>query len=370
MKKTLLSNDLKGSIISASTKLEEIVGCTLGSRGRNVIIRRKNLPPVIVNDGVTIAREFRLEDPTEDTIAQIIKQSSIKTNDVAGDGTTTATVLAHNLIVNAMTSIDNGYNAMDIKRGMFKAMEDIKAKIIKDSIPADTPEMRGNVARISAQDDEVGKLFSELEHDWVNGTITVEQKNGDGLSVRKAEGFEIDNGYISAGFINRGDKFMYDDSDVSVLVVADTIRSFNTIMPIITHLLENGKDKLVIFADDVVGDALTSLLYNKAQHKLSVVAVRVPGFGDSRRELMRDIAAVTTAAVIGEEGKTFKNLNMSDVGFAKQIRSDKDKTIIVTEGSELTPVRISAITERLKTPKLRFLISSFCSPFSQRPFSP
>ncbi|MBO8128778.1 MAG: chaperonin GroEL [Peptococcaceae bacterium] len=310
--------------------LANAVKVTLGPKGRNVVLEKKFGSPMIVNDGVTIAREIELTDPMENMGAQLVKEVATKTNDVAGDGTTTACLLAQAIVREGLKNVAAGANPMLIKRGIEKAVEKAVEEIKNLSKPVETKEAITQVATISANDATIGSLIADaMEKVGKDGVITVEESQGTGTSLEVVEGMNFDRGYISPYMVTDADKMEANLSDPYILITDKKISAVNDILPILEKVLQSGKSMLVI-AEDVEGEALATLVVNKLRGTLQVVAVKAPGFGERRKAMLEDIAILTGGQVISEElGLKLDKATLDMLGRARQVRVKKDETIIV-----------------------------------------
>jgi chaperonin GroEL len=312
-------------------KLANTVRVTLGPRGRNVVLDKKFGAPTITNDGVTIAKEIELEDPYENMGAQLLKEVATKTQDVAGDGTTTATVLAQAMVHSGLRLVTAGANPMFLKRGMDRAVQAVVAELKKQSKPIKTPEEIANVATISANNDpEIGKLISEaMEKVGKDGVITVEEAKSLDTSLEVVEGLQFDRGYLSPYFVTDPERMEAILEDAYILIHDKKIASIKEILPILEKVSQVGKPLLVI-SEDIEGEALATLVVNKLRGVLNVAAAKAPGFGDRRRAMLEDIAILTGGRLITEEaGLKLENAILSDLGRAKRIVVDKDNTTVV-----------------------------------------
>lgn len=310
--------------------LTEAVASTLGPKGRNVAIDKKWGAPQVVHDGVTVAKEIELEDPFENMGAQIVKEAASKTNDVAGDGTTTATVLAHAIVTEGLKNIQAGANPMVLRRGIDSAVEVLVAELKKLSKNLTTPEEIAQVATISAQNDEIGKLISEaIQKVGKDGVITVEEGKTMLMSVDYKEGMEFDKGYASPYFVTDTDKMESSLEDPYILITDKKISSMQDLMPFLEKFVAVSKT-LVIIAEEVEGEALATLVVNKLRGAFNVLAVGAPGFGDRRKQMLEDIAILTGGTVISEDtGRKFESVEVEDLGRAARVTSSKDATLIV-----------------------------------------
>ncbi len=322
-------------------KLSNTVRVTLGPRGRNVVLDKKFGAPTITNDGVTIAKEIELEDPYENMGAQLLKEVATKTQDVAGDGTTTATVLAQSMIHSGLRLVTAGANPMFLKRGMDRAVQAIVSELKKQSKPIKTPTEIANVATISANNDpEIGKLISEaMDKVGKDGVITVEEAKSLDTSLEVVEGLQFDRGYLSPYFVSDPERMEAVLEDANILIHDKKIASIKEILPILEKVSQIGKPLLVI-AEDIEGEALATLVVNKLRGILNVAAAKAPGFGDRRRAMLEDIAILTGGRLITEEaGLKLENAILSDLGRAKRVVVDKDNTTIVEGGGKKSDIK-------------------------------
>jgi chaperonin GroEL len=311
--------------------LNNAVATTLGPKGRNVALDRKFGSPTITHDGVTVAKEIELEDPFENMGAQLLKEAATKTNDIAGDGTTTSTVLAHTIVTEGLKTLSAGANPMLLKHGIEAASKAVAGEIEKTAIKIDTKEEIASVATISAQDQEIGSLIADvMDKVGKDGVITVEESKGIQFETEYVEGMQFDRGYVSAYFITDSEHMKSVISDAYLLIYDKKISAAQDIVPILEKLVQIGKRELVIIAEDVDGEALATLVLNKLRGMLNVLAVKAPGFGDRRKAMMQDIAILTGAQVISEEtGRKLETVTVQDLGRAEKVESDKDNTTIV-----------------------------------------
>jgi len=310
--------------------LAEAVKVTLGPKGRNVVLEKKFGSPTITNDGVTIAREIELEDPLENMGAQLVKEVATKTNDVAGDGTTTATLLAQAIIREGLKNVAAGANPMVLKKGIQKAVEKAVEELKSVSKPIESKEAIGQVASISANDAEIGHLIAEaMEKVGKDGVITVEESQSIGTSLDVVEGMQFDRGYISPYMATDTEKMEAVLEEPYVLITDKKISAVNDILPVLEKVVQSGK-ALVIIAEDVDGEALPTLVVNKLRGTFTAVAVKAPGFGDRRKAMLQDIAVLTGGEVISEElGLKLENTTLEMLGRARQITISKEDTTIV-----------------------------------------
>jgi len=316
-------------------RLADAVRVTLGPKGRNVVLDKKFGSPTITNDGVTIARDIELEDPFENMGAQLVKEVATKTDDVAGDGTTTAVVLAHAMVTEGLRNVTAGANPMQIKGGIEKAVDAIVDEIKRVSRSVDNREQISAVAAISAADPEVGEIIAEvMDKVGKDGVITVEEGQSLGLEKEYTEGMQFDRGYISAYFVTNPDRMEAVLENAFILITDKKISSIQDMLPALEKAVQLGKPVLII-AEDIDGEALATLVVNKLKGTISVLAVKAPGFGDRRKEMLRDIATLTGGTVISEEiGRKLDSVAAEDFGKARRIVATKDDTTIVDgEGS-------------------------------------
>jgi chaperonin GroEL len=322
-------------------KLANTVRVTLGPRGRNVVLDKKFGAPTITNDGVTIAKEIELEDPYENMGAQLLKEVATKTQDVAGDGTTTATVLAQSMVHAGLRLVTAGANPMFLKRGMDRAVQAIVAELKKQSKPIKTPAEIANVATISANNDpEIGKLISEaMDKVGKDGVITVEEARSLDTTLEVVEGLQFDRGYLSPYFVTDPERMEAILEDAYILIYDKKIASIKDIIPILEKVSQVGKPLLVI-SEDIEGEALATLVVNKLRGVLNVAAAKAPGFGDRRRSMLEDIAILTGGRLITEEaGLKLENAILTDLGRAKRIVVDKDNTTIVEGAGKKSEIK-------------------------------
>ena len=289
--------------------LANAVRVTLGPRGRNVAIDKKWGPPTVTHDGVTVAKEIELENPFQNMGAQMLKQAATKTNDVAGDGTTTATILAQAMVTEGLRNVTAGANPMLIKRGIERATDAAVAEIKRIAVPVNGREDLERIAAISANDAEIGKLFAEaMEKVGKDGVITVEESKTLKLEIEYTEGMLFDRGYISPYFITNPERMLAEVEEPYILITEKKISSIQDMLPVLEQLIQSGRKELVIIAEDVDGEALGTLVVNKLRGVLNVLAIKAPGFGDRRKEMLRDIAILTGGEVISDElGKKLEN---------------------------------------------------------------
>ena len=311
-------------------KLADTVALTLGPKGHNVVLDKKWGAPTITNDGVTIAKEVELEDPWENMGAQLAKEVATKTNDVAGDGTTTATVLARAMVHHGMRNVAAGANPMALKRGIERATEIAVEAIKNQSKDVESKDEIAHVGAISAADPEIGEQIAEaVDKVGKDGVITVEESNTFGMELELVEGMRFDKGYISPYFITDPEKMEAVLEDAHILIHDKKISSMKDLLPVLEKVAQAGKPLLIV-AEDVEGEALATLVVNKLRGTLKVCGVKAPGFGDRRKEMLRDIAVLTGGQVISDEvGFKLENTTLNDLGRAKRIVVDKDNTTLV-----------------------------------------
>jgi chaperonin GroEL len=307
------------------------VKTTLGPKGRNVALDKKFGAPTVTHDGVTVAKEISLEDPFENMGAQLLKEAATKTNDVAGDGTTTATVLAQAVVNEGLKNLAAGANPMQLKYGIDKGTEAIVDYIRSVAIPVDSRDNIAHIATNSAADETIGNLIADvMEKVGKDGVITVEESRGTGFETEYVEGMQIDKGYISAYFVTNPEKMEASLESPYILITDRKISAVADILPILEKVTQQGRREIVIIAEDVDGEALATLVVNKLRGILNVLSVKAPGFGDRRKEMLRDIAILTGGQVISEEmGRRLDSATLSDLGQARLVVSTKDDTTIV-----------------------------------------
>ncbi|SHH65150.1 chaperonin GroEL [Caloranaerobacter azorensis DSM 13643] len=330
-------------------KLADTVKVTLGPKGRNVVLDKKFGSPLITNDGVTIAREIELKDPYENMGAQLVKEVATKTNDVAGDGTTTATLLAQAIIREGLKNVAAGANPMLIKKGIHKAVDAAVEELKALSKQVEGKEAIAQVASISAADEEIGSLIAEaMEKVGKDGVITVEESKSMGTTLEVVEGMQFDRGYLSPYMVTDAEKMEAVLDDPYILITDRKISNVQDLLPILEQIVQQGK-QLLIIAEDVEGEALATLVVNKLRGTFTCVAVKAPGFGDRRKEMLRDIAILTGGEVISEElGYDLKEATIDMLGRASRVKVDKENTTIVGgAGSE------EAIKDRIKQIKIQ-----------------
>jgi chaperonin GroEL len=330
-KQIVFSEDARRKLKNGMNTVANAVGATLGPKGRNVAIDRKFGSPTVTHDGVSVAKEIELEDPFENMGAQLLKEAAQKTNDIAGDGTTTSTVLAHAIVNEGLKALEAGFNPMFIKHGIELATATIVEELRKMSVKIDTKEEIASVATNSAADEEIGNLIADvMDKVGKDGVITVEESKSMQFEQEFVEGMQFDRGYLSAYFITSADKMEAVISDAYVLINEKKISAAQDIVPLLEKLVQIGKRELVIIAEDVDGEALATLVLNKLRGMLNVLAIKAPGFGDRRKAMLQDIAALTGGTVISEEtGRKLETATLADLGRAEKVVSDKENTTII-----------------------------------------
>jgi chaperonin GroEL len=330
-KELLFNTDARSKLKRGVDALAEAVKVTLGPKGRNVVIDKKFGSPTVTKDGVTVAKEIELADPIENMGAQMVKEVATKTSDLAGDGTTTATVLAQAIFREGLKNVTAGANPMELKRGIDKAVEAIVEQLRVLSVPSAGKKEIAQVGTISANNDkEIGNLIAEaMEKVGKDGVITVEEAKGLETTLETVDGMQFDRGYLSPYFVTDPEKMEAAMEDPYILIHDKKISSMKELLPVLEKVAQSGKG-LVIVAEDVEGEALATLVVNKLRGTLKVVAVKAPGFGDRRKEMLRDIAVLTGGQVISEEvGFKLENATLNDLGRAKRVVVDKDNTTII-----------------------------------------
>jgi len=330
-KQLLFGEEARRGLKRGIDTLAKAVITTLGPKGRNVALDKKWGAPTITHDGVTVAKEIELKDPYENMGAQLLKEAATKTNDIAGDGTTTATLLAYIIITEGMKNVAAGANPMLLKRGILEGAKAIAKAIEGQSIPVTTKEEIANVAAISAQDREIGELIAEvMDKVGKDGVVTVEESKGLEFETEYVEGMQFDRGYISAYFITNPETMECVIEEPYILIHDKKISAAEDLMPILEKLVQQGKRELVVIAEDVDGAALATLVVNKLRGMLNCVAVKAPGFGDRRKAMLQDIAILTGGRVITEEeGRKLESATIADLGRADKVIVTKDDTTIV-----------------------------------------
>lgn len=329
-KQILYSEEARRALERGVNKLADTVTVTLGPKGRNVVLDKKFGSPQITNDGVTIAREIELEDPFENMGAQLVKEVATKTQDVAGDGTTTATLLAQAIIREGMKNVTAGANPMILRRGIEKAVTVAVKELEKLSKPVETKEDIAQVAAISADDETIGELIAEaMEKVGKDGVITVEESKGFTTELKVVEGMQFDRGYISHYMVTDTEKMEAVLEDPFILLTDRKLSNIHDLLPLLEKIVQRGK-QLLLVAEDVEGEALATLVVNKLRGTFTCVAVKAPGFGDRRKAMLEDIAVLTGGQVVSEDlGIDLKNVDINMLGRARQVRVSKEETVIV-----------------------------------------
>jgi chaperonin GroEL len=330
-KQLVFSEDARRRLQQGIDVVAQAVGTTLGPKGRNVALDRKFGSPTITHDGVTVAKEIELEDPFANMGAQLLKEAATKTNDIAGDGTTTSTVLAHAIVSEGLKNLAAGANPMRLKLGISQGVETVVAALRKMAQKIETKEEIASVATNSAADPEIGKLIADvMDKVGKDGVITVEESKSLQFETEYVEGMQFDRGYISAYFITDPEHMESVIAEPYILIYDKKISAAQDIVPLLEKLVQIGKRDLVIIAEDIDGEALATLVLNKLRGMLNVLAVKAPGFGDRRKAMMQDIAALTGGQLISEEtGRKLETTTLNDLGKAEKVVSDKDNTTIV-----------------------------------------
>jgi len=353
------TQDARASLKAGVDKMANAVKTTLGPKGRNVAVDKKFGAPTVTHDGVTVAREIELENPFENMGAQLLKEAATKTNDIAGDGTTTSVVVAQAIVTEGLKNIAAGANPMLLKRGLEKGVDAVVAELKSQAVEVKGKEEIAHIAGISAADTEIGELIAEV-HDKVgrDGVITVEESKGLEFEKEYVEGMQIDRGYISAYFVTNADRMEAVIEDAYILITDKKISAITDILPVLEKLVQVSKN-LVIVAEDIDGEALATLVVNKLRGTINVLGVKAPGFGDRRKAMLEDIAILTGGKVISEEvGRKLDSTTVADLGRARRVTSTKDETTFVEgHGSQ------EAIMARVK--QIKALIEETTSDFDK-----
>ncbi len=330
-KQLAFSEEARRSLKRGIDKLADAVATTLGPKGRNVALDKKFGAPTVTHDGVTVAKEIELQDPYENMGAQLLKEAATKTNDIAGDGTTTATVLAQFIVSEGMKNVAAGANPMLIKRGIEAATEKVSEAIRQMAVPISTRDEIASVASTSAQDTKIGNMLADvMAKVGKDGVVTVEESKGMEFETEYVEGMEFDRGYISAYFITATDSMESIIAEPYILIYEKKVSAAQDIVPILEKLVQIGRRDLVIIAEDVDGEALATLVLNKLRGMLNVLAVKAPGFGDRRKAMLQDIAVLTGATVISDDiGRKLETVQITDLGRAEKVVATKDDTTII-----------------------------------------
>ena len=349
--------EARDALLRGVDKLADTVKITLGPKGRNVVLDKKYGAPLITNDGVTIAKEIELEDAAENMGAQLVKEVATKTNDAAGDGTTTATLLAQAFIHEGMKNVAAGANPMIIRKGISKAVDKAVESLVKNSKKVNGSDDIARVGTISAGDEVIGKLIADaMEKVTADGVITVEESKSANTYCEVVEGMQFDRGYISPYMVTDTDKMEAVIDDALILITDKKISNIQDLLPLLEQIVKTGQ-KLVIIAEDIEGEALTTLILNKLRGTFSCVGVKAPGFGDRRKEMLRDIAILTGGEVITSElGLELKDVTMQQLGHARQVKVNKDNTIIVDGAGDSAEIksRVAQIRAAIETTTSEF----------------
>ena len=349
--------DARKKLLDGVNQLADTVKVTLGPKGRNVVLDKNYGAPLITNDGVTIAKEIELEDPFENMGARLVKEVSTKTNDVAGDGTTTATVLAQSMIKEGVKNVAAGGDPMAIKRGIDKAVNVAVDGLKEISSPVNGKEDIARVASISANNEEVGKLISEaMEKVSKDGVITIEESKTSNTELNIVEGMQFDKGYVSPYMVSDTEKMEASIENPYILITDKKISNIQEILPLLEALMQQS-GKLVIICDDIEGEALSTLVLNKLRGVINVVAVKAPGYGDKRKNMLQDIAILTGGEVITSDlGLELKDTTIEQLGRAKQVKVEKENTIIVDGAGDKKAIaeRVSQIRAQLAEEKSEY----------------
>ena len=356
-KEILYGTDARAALLRGVDKLADTVKITLGPKGRNVVLEKKFGAPLITNDGVTIAKEIELECAAENMGAQLVREVAVKTNDAAGDGTTTATLIAQTLIHEGMKNVAAGANPMVLRKGIAKAAEAAVEELKKQAKKVSGTEDIARVGAISAGDETIGRLIADaMDKVTSDGVITVEESKSAETYSEVVEGMQFDRGYLSPYMATDTDKMEAVLDDCLILITDKKISSIQEILPLLEQIVQSGK-KLLIIAEDVEGEALTTLVLNKLRGTFTVVAVKAPGFGDRRKEMLRDIAILTGGEVITSElGLELKDASVAQLGRARQVKVNKENTIIVDGAGDKTQIseRVGQIRTALETTTSEF----------------
>ncbi len=356
-KKIVYGEEARKALLGGVNQLADTVKITLGPKGRNVVLDKKFGAPLITNDGVTIAKEIELEDAYENMGAQLVKEVATKTNDVAGDGTTTATLLAQALVRESMKNVTAGANPMVLRRGVQKATDAAVEAIVKNSQKVSGTKDIARVAAVSSSSDEIGQLIADaMEKVTADGVITVEESKTAETYSEVVEGMMFDRGYVTPYMATDTDKMVAELDDPYILITDKKISNIQEILPLLEQIVQSGK-KLLIIAEDIEGEALTTLILNRLRGTFVCVAVKAPGFGDRRKEMLVDIATLTGGQVISEEvGLDLKDTTMDQLGRARQVKVDKENTIIVDGAGDSSAIqgRVAQIRSQIETTSSEF----------------
>jgi chaperonin GroEL len=340
-KQLVFSEDARRKLQRGVDILANAVSTTLGPKGRNVALDKKFGAPTVTHDGVTVAKEIELEDPYENMGAQLLKEAATKTNDIAGDGTTTATVLAQAIVSEGLKNVAAGANPMLLKRGILAAAEKVAEHILEQATPIETRAEIASVASVSAQDDEIGNLIADvMDKVGKDGVVTVEESRGLEFETEYVEGMQFDRGYISPYFITNSEAMEAQIEEPYILIYDKKISAAQDIVPLLEKLVQIGKRELVIISEDVDGEALATMVLNKLRGMLNVLAIKAPGFGDRRKAMLRDISILTGGTVISEEtGRKLESATIQDLGRAAKVVSTKEDTVIVDGAGEESAIK-------------------------------
>ena len=351
-KQLVFSEDARRRLQQGIDVVADAVGTTLGPKGRNVAIDRKFGSPTITHDGVTVAKEIELEDPFANMGAQLLKEAATKTNDIAGDGTTTSTVLAHAIVSEGLKNLAAGANPMRLKLGISRGVETVVAALRKMSQKIETKEEIASVATNSAADPEIGKLIADvMDKVGKDGVITVEESKTINTELKIVEGMQFDQGYLSPYFSTDMEKMVCELEDPYILLYEKKISSIKDILPVLEKVAKAGRP-LLILCEEVEGEALATLVVNKMRGTLHCAAVKAPGYGDRRKEMLKDIAVLTGGKAITEDlGLKLENVDVPDLGRAKKVKIDKDNTTIVQGGGKQADIkaRLAQIKNQIDT---------------------
>jgi chaperonin GroEL len=340
-KQLIFDEEARRSLKKGIDILAGAVKTTLGPKGRNVALDKKFGAPSVTHDGVTVAKEIQLENPFENMGAQLLKEAATKTNDVAGDGTTTATVLAQAIVNEGLKNLAAGANPMQLKFGIDRGAEAVVEYIRSISIPVESQKEIAQIASISAADEQIGTLIADvMDRVGKDGVITVEASRGVNFETEYVEGMQIDKGYISAYFVTNTEKMEASIENPYILITDKKISAIQDILPLIEKIVQQGRREIVIIAEDVDGEALATLVVNRLRGILNVLAVKAPGFGDRRKEMLRDIAVLTGGQVISEEmGRRLDSATLEDLGSARLVVSHKEETTIIEGRGESSDIQ-------------------------------
>ena len=356
-KEIFYGEDARRKLQSGVDQLANTVKITLGPKGRNVLINKSFGSPLITNDGVTIAKEIELEDSVENMGAQVVKEVASKTNDVAGDGTTTATLLAQIIIKEGFKNVAAGANPMELKKGIQGAVDVAVDEIGKISKAVETKESIAQVAAVSAADERIGALIAEaMEKVGKDGVITVEESKSLGTTLEVVEGMQFDRGYLSAYMVSDTEKMVANMENPLILITDKKISNIQELVPVLEKVMQSGR-KLLVIADDVEGEALATLVVNKLRGVIDVVAVKAPGYGERRKAMLEDIAVLTGGTVIASDlGYELKEVTLDMLGTAATVKVDKDNTVIVggSGNSDAVAARVNSITAQIEETESEF----------------